>query len=181
MNILVYGAGAVGGYLGGKLALGGQQVMLSPADTAAAINADGLLITEGDRTQRAPVRATSQLPDAFAPTTGYDLVILGMKSYDLAVAVEQLAAVCPRPAQVMGTQNGIGVEEIIAGRLGSERTLLGAVTIPISRMGDNHLMIEKEGRGLGIAPVEAGRSIEEWVALFHGPVSMPIHCPTIGR
>jgi 2-dehydropantoate 2-reductase len=89
-----------------------------------------------------------------------------MKSYDLADAVEQLAVVCPSPARVMGTQNGIGVEEIIAGRFGAERTLSGAVTIPISRFGPNHLMVEKEGRGLGIAPVERGRAIEEWVALF---------------
>lgn len=51
MEILVYGAGAVGGYLGGKLALAGRRVTLvARPDTAEAINRDGLHITEDNRT-----------------------------------------------------------------------------------------------------------------------------------
>ncbi len=58
MNILVYGAGAVGGYLGGKLALAGRLVTLvTRPDTAAAINHDGLQLTENGDTRRALVRA----------------------------------------------------------------------------------------------------------------------------
>lgn len=167
MKILIYGAGAVGGYLGGKLASAGHHVMLvGRPEAAAAIARDGLHIVEGDRTRVAPVEAAGALAEAFAGKPGYDLIILSMKSYDLAEAADRLAAICPAPARVMGTQNGIGVEEIIAGWFGAERTLAGAVTIPISRVGSNRLLVEREGRGLGLAPVAPGCSVDEWAAMF---------------
>ncbi len=166
MDILVYGAGAIGGYLGGALALAGQRVTLimRPAP-AEAIRRDGLLITQGGRTARAPVNIATDIEMAFAGAAAYDLVILGMKSYDLADAAARLAAVCPG-ARVMGTQNGIGVEEIIATHFGPDCTLSGAITIPISRAAPNHLVVERPGRGLGIAPVAAGQDVGRWVELF---------------
>ena len=167
MDILVYGAGAVGGYLGGTLALAGQRVTLvaRPAP-AEAIQRDGLLITQHGRTERAPVRCAADLERAYADAASYDLVILGMKSYDLAGAVARLAAICPS-ARVMGTQNGIGVEEISAAHFGPDCTLSGAITIPISRAAPNHLVVERPGRGLGIAPVATGQDVGRWVELFH--------------
>jgi 2-dehydropantoate 2-reductase len=167
MDILVYGAGAVGGYLGGRLALAGHRVtlVLRPA-VADAINANGFLISQEGGTRRAPVRAVGDLPVAFAGDARYDLIILGMKSYDLAAAVEELAAVGPGSAYLLSTQNGIGVEEIITARFGSERVLAGTVTIPISRVSAHHVTVERPGRGLGIAPVWSGHPLERWVELF---------------
>lgn len=166
MDILVYGAGAIGGYLGGTLALAGHRVTLicRPAP-AEAIRHNGLLITQSGRAERAPVQCAADLETAFAGGAGYDLVILGMKSYDLADAAARLAAVCPG-ARVMGTQNGIGVEETIAARFGPDCTLSGAITIPISRAAPNHLVVERPGRGLGIAPVAGGQDVGRWVELF---------------
>lgn len=167
MNVLVYGAGAVGGYLGGKLALAGQRVILiNRPPTAEIINSDGLLITEGDVTRRAPVRAAAHLDEALAAQPDFDLIILGVKSYDLREAVAQLADVYPGAPCVMSTQNGIGLEEIIAHRFGAERTLAGSVTIPISRTQPNHLVVERDGRGLGIAPMRPGSAAGRWVEMF---------------
>lgn len=166
MDILVYGAGAIGGYLGGTLALAGHHVTLicRPAP-AQVIQRDGLLITQSGRTQRAPVQCAADLETALAGAAAYDLVILGMKSYDLADAAARLAAACPG-ARVMGTQNGIGVEETIAAHFGPDCTLSGAITIPISRAAPNHLIVERPGRGLGLAPVAAGQPVGRWVDLF---------------
>lgn len=167
MEILVFGAGAIGGYLGGKLALAGNRVTLvtRPVMTAA-VNRDGLLISEKGTTRRAALAAVSDLAEAFSGDQSYGLIILGMKSYDLAQAVAQLATAYPAAPRIMGTQNGIGVEEIIAGRFGEERTVSGAVTIPISRASINHLMVEREGRGLGLAPVKGGGDVSGLVAMF---------------
>lgn len=166
MNVLVYGAGAVGGYLGGRLALAGRLVTLvTRPDTAAAINRDGLHLTESGETRRALVRAVGSLSEALAGHV-FDLIVLGMKGYDLPAAVEQLSVLCPEPPRVMSTQNGIGLEEIVATRFGVAHTLAGSVTIPISRNGHSHLVVERAGRGLGLAPVMPGQSVAEWVALF---------------
>jgi len=167
MNVLVYGAGAIGGYLGGKLALAGHQVsLITRPSTAESINSDGLLITEGDRVTRAPVRASADLSSALAQCTDVDLIIFGMKSYDLGEAVAHLAEVCPDARQVMSTQNGIGLEEVIAARFGAGRTLACSVTIPISRAGANRLVVERSRRGLGLASVQSGLPIDRWVTLF---------------
>lgn len=125
------------------------------------------------------MRAVGHPAAAFADSATYNLIILAMKSYDVAEAVAQLAA-HSNPAQVMGTQNGIGVEEIVAGCFGAGRTLAGAVTIPISRQGQNRLLVERAGRGLGIAPVAPGRAVDEWVALFREAAWMPGRGPITG-
>lgn len=165
MEIVVYGAGAIGGFLGGRLALAGHGVTLvdRPA-MVELLNRDGLRISSGGRIETAPVRAVDSLGKAGVANA--DLILLGMKAYDLEAALDELAAVCPRPAQILSTQNGIGIEEMIAARFGPERALAGTVTVPISR--DNGLTVEREGRGLGLAPVRPGLNIDEWVALFAG-------------
>ena len=166
MDIVVYGAGAIGGYLGGRLALAGHAVTLVTRPAAAeALNAGGLSITQDGQTQVAPLRAVGRLAEAFdGPPPG--LVVLGMKAYDLAAAVAELAAVCPRPAMVLTTQNGIGIEEIVAAPFGAERVLAGSITIPIRRLGPTGVAVERAGRGLALAPMLPGQSATGWVALF---------------
>ena len=66
MNIVVYGAGAIGGYLGGRLALAGHRVTLVTRPAAAeALSAAGLHITQDGVTEIAPLRAVGRLADAF--------------------------------------------------------------------------------------------------------------------
>lgn len=167
LEIVVYGAGAVGGYLGAKLAQSGNQVSLvaRPA-TAAVLAADGLHVEDaaGSIGHRLPVFGSVR--EAIAATPAPDLIVLGMKSYDLETALAELAAVCPAPRMVLGTQNGIGVEELIAQCFGAEHVLAGALTLPIARTGANQLLVEKTNRGLGIAPVLDGQRIEPWLRLF---------------
>lgn len=164
MEIVVYGAGAIGGFLGGRLALAGHRVTLvdRPA-TAEAIDREGLRLVAEGKVEVAPVRAVGSLAEARPAAAA--LILLGMKAYDMEAALDELLALCPHPAQLLTTQNGIGVEELVSARFGEHRVLAGSVTVPISRT-PGGLTIERTGRGLGIAPVQPGRAIDEWVAPF---------------
>ncbi len=168
MNILVYGSGAVGGYLGGKLAHSGHDVTLVARPVVAeAINSGGLLVTEGNKTIKSWPKAITAVTRAFMDeNVNYDLIILTMKSYDLKAALDPLIAFCPQPPALLTTQNGIGVEEIVANNVAAERITSAAITIPISKETANHLIVESGSRGIGLAPVKARTSVQQWVNLW---------------
>src|SRR5215218_7737662 len=89
MRFLVVGAGATGGYFGGRLLEAGRDVtfLVRPA-RAERLAATGLTIASpaGDVTLRSP-------PTALAPQlrTPFDAVILSCKAYDLDGAIESFA------------------------------------------------------------------------------------------
>jgi 2-dehydropantoate 2-reductase len=156
MRTLIYGAGAIGGYLGAKLAQSGQPLALvARPDTADRINIQGLLLAEPGHLSTQHLPAYGSLEEAMAGES-YDLVVLGMKSYDLAEAMRDLVAAGPLPPALLTTQNGIGVEEIVQGAAGAACVYAGAVTIPVRREAGNQLIVDKQGRGMGVAAVDAG-------------------------
>src|SRR5580693_610305 len=88
MRILVIGAGAVGGYFGGRLAAAGRDItFLVRARRAAEIKAKGLRIISpyGDLTLHPTLITAGEIA---AP---YDLILLGVKSYTLASAMNDFA------------------------------------------------------------------------------------------
>ncbi len=167
MRILIYGAGAIGGYLGGKLAQNGRSVSLvCRPDTADLINARGLLLAEPGSITTQHVPAYGSLQEAIGGHANYDLAILGMKSYDLEAAMADLAAAGPLPPAIMTTQNGIGVEEIVARRAGNACVLAGVVTIPVRREVGNHLIVDKKGRGMGLSAMGSGSSVDPYASML---------------
>ena len=166
MKILVYGAGAIGGYIGSRLAQNGHDVTLIVREiTAEAITAYGLSIIEkGHETISHPQTVTS-IPQAFNNNQQYDLIILGMKSYDLFPSLDPLIAFCPTPTKILTTQNGIGIENQLIKQFGPETIIAGSVTLPISKETSSRLIVEKEG-GLALAPTSPKQSIKEWLHMF---------------
>jgi 2-dehydropantoate 2-reductase len=112
MRIIVYGAGAIGGVVGGHLALTGREVVLiGRPDHVSAIQQRGLrLVTPTSRhTLRLPaVTAPGQID--FGPE---DVVLLCVKGQDTDEALGKLAtAVTGIP--IFCLQNGVQNEEIAA-------------------------------------------------------------------
>jgi 2-dehydropantoate 2-reductase len=180
MRILVYGSGAVGGYLGGKLAHAGQDVTLVARPVIAdAINNNGLLITEAGHTFKTQPTALPAIARAFMEDAApYDLIILAMKSYDVKAALDPLIAFCPEPAALMTTQNGVGIEEIVSQNFGVGRVTTAAVTIPITKETTNHLIVEQDNRGLALAPVQAGQPVTKWANMLD---QAGIHIQTVNN
>jgi 2-dehydropantoate 2-reductase len=166
MRVLIYGAGAIGGYLGSRILQSGHQVtMLDRQEMADAINATGITVREGERVDHLEPAAVSSLNQALDIQDDYDLIVMSLKSYDLPDALERLSSVCPKSATILTTGNGIGIERSFIDYFGAERVVAGSLTTPVSKNNGHHLVVERS-RGLGLAPTSRGQDIRKWVALF---------------
>ena len=106
MKICVVGAGAIGGLLGARLAVAGEDVTLIARGVhLEAIHARGLEVTMNDGAMvHAPeIAATSDMKEC-GPQ---DLVILGVKAHQIAPIVGELSALLGPETVVLTTQNGI--------------------------------------------------------------------------
>lgn len=169
MRILVYGAGAVGGYLGGQLCLANHDVTFIDMEANVnVISQSGLTIVQGGQSRVARPKAVSSAAQAFmGGAAAYDLILMGVKSYDLKAALDPLVAFCPIPQTIITIQNGIDVERPFIDHYGAEHIVAGSFTTPISKETINRLVVEKEDRGLALAPTQNGQNIKEWVHHFN--------------
>lgn len=105
MRICVVGAGAIGGLLGAKLSLAGEQVMLiARGDHLTAIRERGLrLLTEGQELVATKVQATDDLTRAGT----YDVVILALKAHQIEPVAPHLPKLFEPHTVVVTVQNGI--------------------------------------------------------------------------
>ncbi|MGH7035646.1 MAG: 2-dehydropantoate 2-reductase [Stellaceae bacterium] len=127
MRILVVGAGAIGGYFGGRMLAAGRDVtFLVRPRRAAQLAATGLAIksAKGDVAQAAPpVILADQLRAPF------DLIVLSCKAYDLENAIASFApAVGPRTA-ILPLLNGMQHLDTLEARFGKEAVLGGQCII----------------------------------------------------
>lgn len=167
MDILIYGAGAVGGYLGARLAQQQHNVTLITREVMAKlIGETGLEVTEeGERVVTRPTAVTS-VAQAFKEGQQYDLIILAMKAYDIAQAINPLIAFCPEPNMILTTQNGIGVEKGLIKQFGAEHVLAGSFTLPIRKETTTQLVAERSDGGICLAPTQPKQEIKQWLKLF---------------
>jgi 2-dehydropantoate 2-reductase len=179
MKILVYGAGAVGGYVGACLANAGHDLTLVlRGDATRVIEAKGLTVQAGeDRFTVRPAVRTSLAHTFQEQGVQFDLVVLGMKAYDLKTAVDHLVAFCPNPPPLLTLQNGIGVERPFIEQFGAERVIVGALTTPVSKATDDQIVVERTDRGLGLAPARAGDSVSRWANMLQKAGVETAVCP----
>jgi 2-dehydropantoate 2-reductase len=109
VRFVVYGAGAIGGVLGGLLAEAGYEVVLIARGAHLdAIRRDGLriLTPDGERTRRLPAVAGPQEIDWRTD----DVALLAMKSMDTEAALRALAAHADPGIPVVCVQNSVANE-----------------------------------------------------------------------
>lgn len=125
MRIAVMGTGGVGGYFGGLLARAGHEVVfIARGAHLRAIRARGLRVESlVDPFTIAPATATDD-PEEVGPV---DLVVLGVKTYDLATAIEQMRPLVGPATTVLTLQNGVEAPELVAQAFGSQVVLPGLV------------------------------------------------------
>jgi 2-dehydropantoate 2-reductase len=129
MKVLVLGAGAVGSYYGGRLALAGHDLtFIGRQRHVEAIQAHGLTIDSkltGKHNVR--VQAAEQLFASKPP----DLVLLCVKSYDTEDAARSLREFIAPQTVVLCVQNGIDNHEIAGRILGTGRVHASVVYVGV--------------------------------------------------
>jgi 2-dehydropantoate 2-reductase len=111
MRFVVYGAGAVGGVIGGRLFQAGHDVsLIARGAHGAAIRDHGLRLETPEESVTLPVPVADH-PSGMAFEPG-DVVILAMKTQDTAAALTALAACAPPDIVVVCAQNGVENERL---------------------------------------------------------------------
>lgn len=167
MRILVIGAGSMGSAVGGFMAKAGHQVTLVGREKHMhAIREDGLKITGiwgGHHV--ADIKARTNL-DGLRPGQ-FDLIIIAVKSYDTAQAMESAKHLVDDRTLVLSYQNGLGNAETIAEAVGWARTVGARVIygVRIPEPGVAEITVIAEPTALGVyspeTPKERVREIVE--------------------
>lgn len=127
MRILVVGAGATGGYFGGRLLQHGRDVtFLVHSARDAALAQTGLVIHSpaGDATMASPPTVR-----AFNLHTPYDLILLSCKAYGLASAMTDFAPAVGPQTTILPLLNGMRHLDLLDERFGADHVLGGRCMI----------------------------------------------------
>lgn len=132
MQILVVGAGAVGGYFGGRLLQANRDItFLVRAKRAEELNTRGLQIVSphGDVTLKPKLVSAEQL------SKPYELILLGVKSYALAGAMNDFAAAVGPETMILPVLNGMRHVDLLIERFGKP-AVLGGVCVVATEIDD---------------------------------------------
>lgn len=104
MKICIFGAGAIGGVIAGKLARSGAAVsVVARGETLHAIKSNGLTVRTGSESFTVPVPATDR-PEELGPQ---DVVVLSVKEHQLAPAMAGLAPLLGPDTAIVPPTTGI--------------------------------------------------------------------------
>jgi 2-dehydropantoate 2-reductase len=158
IRILVLGAGAVGGYFGGRLAEAGADVtfLVRPA-RAAALKERGLVIESPMGDLRRPVQVATE--ETLAGS--FDTVLLTAKAYDLGQAIAAIRPAVGPATTVLPVLNGLGHLDRLDAAFGAERVLGGVAYIGATLTTDG--VIRHLNRIHGIAFGERAGGVSERV------------------
>lgn len=106
MRFVVYGAGGIGGVLGGRLFEHGHDVaLIARGAHGEAIRANGLRVESPDSVTT--LRIDTALTPADIAWKPDDVVLLGMKSHDTRDALLALLDLVPHDTPIVSVQNGV--------------------------------------------------------------------------
>ena len=169
MKIAVVGAGAVGLLLGAYVARAGHSVeLVGRPELVSAVREHGLRILAATE-QVYRVGARTRLEPGDSP----DVVLLTVKTFDLAPAAEAVGRALPRPVPVLLPQNGLGIERAAGDALArggwtspTSWTVRAVHSVPATLVSPGVVREGGSGEIILPEPSVAGRSASR-VGIFH--------------
>ena len=138
MRIAIFGAGGIGGYLGGRLSQAGEEVVLiARGEHLQAIKEHGLRIDsiKGDFVAN-PALATDD-PTEAGPV---DAVILGVKAWQVLDAAKAMRPMIGPETFVVPMQNGVEATAQLASVLGEKSVVVGLGGLVSYIVGPGHIL-----------------------------------------
>lgn len=124
MNIIIFGAGAIGSLLGGLLSKNNNVLLIGRENHVSTIKKSGLII-EGKTHINVKINAETHIDDVkFFP----DLLILTVKSYDTEPSILQVKKIINRNTTVLSLQNGLDNIDKINKYLPPKQVIAGVTT-----------------------------------------------------
>jgi 2-dehydropantoate 2-reductase len=130
MRVLVVGAGAIGGYFGGRLLQAGKDItFLVRPRRASELASAGLVIKSpnGDVTLKNP-----HVVQADALKEKFDVVLLSCKAFDLDDAIQSFAPAVGPNTSIIPLLNGMLHLKVLDDKFGRERVLGGLCAIAVT-------------------------------------------------
>lgn len=137
MRFAIFGAGAVGSYLGGRLAQAGEDVVfIARGDHLQTIRRSGLRVSSvaGDFLVH-PAHATDNPAEVGAVET----VLVTVKAYQVMEAAEAMKPMVGRNTAVLPIQNGVDAPDQLAAILGAGHVLGGLCHLSVQVAGPGHI------------------------------------------
>ena len=153
LNILTFGAGAIGTYVGGSLALLGHRVVfLEVEPLVPVIRERGMSLEINGINQVVPdLTVVSTLGECLQIVGGtYDLAVFALKSYDTDSALASIRPYVEQMPPFLCLQNGVENEDKLAEVLGEARIIPASVTSAVGRRAIGSVVLERL-RGIAIA------------------------------
>lgn len=164
LRALIFGAGALGTYIGGSLALHGDFVVfVERPETAQEIRQRGLHLEMDQQPFTLQVAAAAGEPKPQARGVyvcsslkealelgPFDVAIFALKSFDTRPVLQKIIPYRASLPPLLCLQNGVENEAILAESLGADKVIPGTVTSAISRRAPGDVILERR-RGVGVA------------------------------
>lgn len=136
-KLLIVGAGAVGGYFGGRLAQAGRDVTFLVRDRRAQqLRQRGLeiLSPHGDAKIDAKITTTAELEEPF------DLVLLAVKQYALDAAIADVAPAIGESSAILPVLNGMRHLDLLRTAFGEAHVLGGVCVVATTLDADDRIV-----------------------------------------
>jgi len=156
MRFLIVGAGALGGYFGGRLIEAGEDVtfLLRPR-RAAQLAKTGLVVKSPNGDLRLPTPRSVQADGIDRP---YDVVIVGCKAYDLADTMESFAPAVGPETAILPLLNGMRHLDDLVDRFGKAHVLGGLCMISAALDEEGTVLHLNDTHGLTYGELDGKRS-----------------------
>ena len=155
-NWLIFGAGAIGTYIGGSLLLHGHRVTFLEQQSAVKdIRQHGLrLLFDKDPVHIPAPHLAASIEEALQ-SAPFDGGIFAIKSFDTLPVLENSKPHLEALPPIICFQNGVENEAILASFLGTERVIAGTITSAIGRRGAGDIVVERPARPGFIQPTSS--------------------------